>query len=375
MVGNTSSMLALMDEPSIQPSQTTQRLCTLLSNWPRAAISAWLADQDFAHDTLTTQKTPDVKHKRQVPFRGFERPDSLEGGLRDNATKIVGIFDPTYPESLKAIPDPPLVLFYMGEITALRDHNVSVVGARKCSTIGNEVAFKMSQDLASLDCSITSGLAIGIDSAAHRGALAAKTGNTVAVLGGGFEYLYPAQNMKLAQSILARGGLLISEYPPSSQPRRHHFPERNRIISGLSQLILLVEAGDKSGSLITARLALEQGRDVCAVPGSVFSPVSAGCHRLIRQGAALVTTAAEVIEETGWSLRPLAQSAPEVSHVSANLDPVSLQVLTVISAQGQQLDEIAILTSLSPQQVSQTLMTLQLSGFVRQGTDGYIRVL
>jgi DNA processing protein len=195
------------------------------------------------------------------------------------------------------------------------------------------------------------------------------------VLGAGFNHVYPKQNNRLALELLAAGGLLISEYPAEVTPRPYHFPERNRIISGLSEMTVLVEASEKSGSLITARLALEQGREVCAVPGPATSPLSAGCHRLIRQGAALVTNVSEVAQELGWSL----SDTPALDHAVAAAEPsmtgLSAQICRVISGESKQFDEIVALVRSDPQQVSQCLMELQLSGFVRQGADGYIRVL
>ena len=236
------------------------------------------------------------------------------------------------------------------------------------------MAFELAKGLAENGCNIVSGLAVGIDAAAHRGALAAQGGTTTAVLGAGFGNLYPKQNTQLAQQLLAAGGLLVSEYPTEVAPRPYHFPERNRIISGLSELTVLVEASEKSGSLITARLALEQGRDVCAVPGPATSPLSGGCHRLIRQGAALVTSVAEVAEELGWSLAR-SVDATEPAHNESALTGLSAEVCQVISEQSRQFDEIVASVGSDPQKVSQCLMELQLSGFVRQGSDGYIRVL
>lgn len=197
-----------------------------------------------------------------------------------------------------------------------------------------------------------------------------------AVLGSGFAHLYPKQNRGLAKAIISSGGLLVSEYPPNTAPRPYQFPERNRLISGLSEMTVLVEAGTKSGSLITARLALEQDRDLCAVPGPALSPRSAGCHRMIRQGAALVTCVEEVGEEMGLP-EPAATSEGQPVREDSALpqDETKLQILDTVAAQTGQLDEIAALIGRDPQRVSQCLVELQLSGFVRHGPDGYIRVL
>ena len=224
-------------------------------------------------------------------------------------------------------------------------------------------------------CTVVSGLAVGIDAAAHRGTLTAPGGKTVAVLGSGFGHLYPEQNRGLAKAILSAGGLLMSEYPPGMTPRPYQFPERNRLISGVSEVTVLVEASVKSGSLITARLALEQGRDLCAVPGPARSPLSAGCHRMIRQGAALVTCVEEIAEEMGLPEPTPTPGERAIADLSSPLDEASVQILDAIAAKPRQLDEIAVLIDRDPRRVSQCLMQLQLSGFVRHGPDGYIRLL
>ena len=183
---------------------------------------------------------------------------------------------------------------------------MAIAGARRCTTTGRSTADELAKGIADNVCNIVSGLAVGIDVAVHRGSLAAQSGITIAALGAGLGNLYPKQNTPLAQQLLAAGGPLVFEYSTGVAPRSYHFPERSRIISGLSELTVLVKVSEKSGSLITARLAVEQGRNACVVPGPLTSPLSVGCHRLIRQGSVLVIRVAEVAEELGWSFARLA---------------------------------------------------------------------
>lgn len=201
--------------------------------------------------------------------------------------------DDTYPDLLKHIFNPPCVLFVKGCLQPHRDC-IAVVGSRKLSPYGRSVAESLSMDLAAAGISVVSGAARGIDTAAHYGAM--KTGRTIAVLGCGVDVAYPPENRKLLADI-AEHGAVISEYAPGTMPMQAFFPARNRIISGLSRGTLVVEAAEKSGSLITAELALSEGRDVFAVPGNIFSDTSRGCHRLIQQGAKLVTRSQDILEE------------------------------------------------------------------------------
>ena len=365
-----------MQTPSLNISSEAEHLCALLADWPRQVVAAWLAEHqgNLGSVDIRQVKKPDAGLKRRTSVRAYLSRCELPPRFKPFEHFALSILDAGYPDWLRTIPDPPLVLFGLGRRSALDQQMVAIVGARRCTTTGRSMAFELAKGLAENGCNIVSGLAVGIDAAAHRGALAAQGGTTTAVLGAGFGNLYPKQNTQLAQQLLAAGGLLVSEYPTEVAPRPYHFPERNRIISGLSELTVLVEASEKSGSLITARLALEQGRAVCAVPGPPTSPLSGGCHRLIRQGAALVTSVAEVAEELGWSLAR-SVDATEPAHNESALTGLSAEVCHAISDQSRQFDEIVALVSGDPQQVSQCLMELQLGGFVRQGSDGYIRVL
>ena len=272
------------------------------------------------------------------------------------------------PLALRAIPDPPKHLYCRGDSAVLANPAVAIVGSRRCTRQGGEIAFALAQELAAQGLNIVSGLAYGIDAAAHRGALAAEgdgCGKTIAVLGSGLNSLYPRLHEPLAQAIVASGGALVTEHDADVVARKHHFPARNRIVSGLCLGVVVVEASAKSGSLITARLALEQGRDVMAVPSSVRSPLAAGCHRLIREGAALVETAEQVIETLGMAWTPPETVAPTFAD-----DPVLAQIdATVVTS----LDAIVAATRLSMEEALQRLAELEIEGVIAPRPGGYVR--
>ncbi len=221
--------------------------------------------------------------------------------LQDEQNHLVTLADPAYPKALLEIPDPPPLLYAKGQTRWLNTPGIAVVGSRNASPQGEKNAEDFSQSLANHGYTIISGMALGIDGAAHRGALKAN-GATIAVVGTGLDIVYPARHRDLAHQI-AEHGLIISEFPLGTPSKAHHFPRRNRIISGLSIGCLVVEANIQSGSLITARLAAEQGREVFAIPGSIHSPVSKGCHQLIKQGAKLVDNIQDVVDELGGTSR------------------------------------------------------------------------
>ncbi|AMP38949.1 DNA-processing protein DprA [Ralstonia solanacearum] len=215
---------------------------------------------------------------------------------------IFTLADRGYPPRLLELPDPPTLLYAKGDLSLLRAAAVGVVGARSATAQGLENARAFAQALSAVNVTIVSGLALGIDAAAHEGALTGP-GSTIAVVGTGLDMVYPARNRALAHRI-AEAGLMLSEYPLGMGARAENFPRRNRLIAGLARGLLVVEAAAQSGSLITARLAAEQGRDVFAIPGSIHSPLAKGCHLLIKQGAKLVETAADILDELGWGQAP-----------------------------------------------------------------------
>ena len=210
----------------------------------------------------------------------------------------VNIDSEEYPKQLKEIYDPPLKLYVLGSKQLLKEKSIAIVGARNATEYGKKVAFQISKELSEAKINIISGLAVGIDTSAHLGTLQGKCiGKTIAVLGSGLDKIYPKENIELAKHILKFGGCLVSEYPVGTSASKLNFPQRNRIISGLSKGVLVVEASEKSGSLITADFALEQGREVFAIPGDINKENSKGTNELIKQGAKLVTKYNEILEE------------------------------------------------------------------------------
>jgi DNA processing protein len=292
-----------------------------------------------------------------------ERAERLKAGIQ-----FVCFLDEGYPAALREIPDAPLLLFYRGELELLKRPAIGVVGSRKPTPYGRAACAHLVKQLSEAGFVIVSGLAYGIDAEAHRACLHAG-GKTVAVLGCGIDQVYPPYNRKLYEEIGA-SGLLISEHPAGTPPLPGLFPERNRIISGLSLGVLVVEAAERSGSLITADCALEQGREVFAVPGPIFSAVSAGPHNLIKQGAKLVTNSGDIIEEFA-SLLPSAFPGP-ASLPSIPCDPEELSLLDQISHEPVHWDELA--ASLSPEllrRLDQHLLRLEGKGLIVSMPGGF----
>ncbi|MFW5954571.1 MAG: DNA-processing protein DprA [Guyparkeria sp.] len=291
--------------------------------------------------------------------------------------QLIGRNDPGFPERLRELPDAPAALFCRGRIAALHDPQLAIVGSRTPTTGGRQNAFAFAEHLASQGLTITSGLALGVDSAAHRGALAAG-GVTVAVLGSGPDRIYPPENEALAGEIVAGGGLVVSEWLPGTGPKRGHFPRRNRLISGLSHGVLVVEASLKSGSLITARLAGEQARDVFAIPGSIHNPLARGCHQLIREGAKLVETGRDVLEELAPALDAYLSPVPPragpddrdttapgpADADTATLDPDQQRILDLLGYDPQPADRLIEASGLTAAEVSSILLMLELAGQV-----------
>ena len=214
----------------------------------------------------------------------------------------ISINEKEYPQQLKNIYDPPQCLYVLGNKNILKQRGIAIVGSRKCTNYGKEMAIKISEELSKNKINIISGLAIGIDSYAHFGNIKIQNnkneyGKTIAVLGSGIDQIYPKQNVELARKIIQTGGCIISEYPIGTMPKKEHFPQRHRIISGLSIGVVIVEAQEKSGALITADFAIEQGREVFAVPGDVNKKESVGSNQLIKDGAKMVTSIIDILEE------------------------------------------------------------------------------
>jgi len=301
-------------------------------------------------------------------------------GEVERATKsgceVVAMDSEDYPPILKQIPDAPLFLYVRGDVRVLSGLAVAMVGTRRPSAYGSSVAHRLAHDLAQRQLVVVSGLARGVDSAAHRGALEAQ-GKTVAVLGSGLDVIYPRENKRLVEEI-AKSGAVISEFPLGTGPTPENFPIRNRIISGLSLGVVVVEAAEYSGSLITARLAVEQNREVFAVPGNITSAQSFGPNHLIKQGAKLVDQWMDVIEEFPPEVRRRLLPPGEESGVgpigeqsatlfAASLTPDQRSVFEVLRAdQALFVDDVAVAAKVSSPRVLAALLELEMNGLIRQ---------
>ena len=271
-----------------------------------------------------------------------------------------------YPALLKEIADPPVVLYAKGQLSCLERPKLAIVGSRNPSVTGSENAKQFAKELSRHPITIVSGLALGIDAQAHIGCLEAE-GQTIAVLGTGIDCIYPRRHLRLAEQI-TQNGLLISEFPLKSPPIAGHFPRRNRIISGLSLCILVIEAAIKSGSLITARMALEQNRDVLAIPGSIHNPLARGCHYLLQQRAKLVTSVNDVLDELRIEHQQLTADKPIFSLASGNENLVKF-----IGFEMTSVDQIIMRSGCSVEQVTGELAKLELLGTIMSVPGGYMR--
>ncbi len=349
----------------------------------RRVIASWLADP---HGAARLGREPDaalpavvagIASRLANPGRLAAARDQAEAAMA--AATAVGIeavpwSDPRYPALLAAIADPPPVLWLRGDVTAVEGPAVAIVGSRAGTVYACGVSRSLASDLASRGVVVVSGLARGVDSAAHRGVLAAG-GRTIAVLGSGVDVVYPPEHAGLADDI-ARRGLLVSELPPGTTPRPAYFPLRNRLISGLSRAVVVVEASERSGSLITARLALEQGREVMAVPGNVLTGRNRGAHALLRDGARIVETADDVVEELGLSVGGASGEAAAAGSRSVDasgdaLDPV-LRHMDAGEVYG--IDELAARSGLDSAALLARLTDLELQGRIaRAGAGQFVR--
>ena len=281
---------------------------------------------------------------------------------------IITFDDAAYPKLLKQIHDAPPLLFVKGNIASLAKPQLAIVGARGASCHGKVVTKRLATELAERGLVITSGLARGIDTVAHTAAIA--VGSSIAVVAGGIDCIYPAMNVNLANRIMEKGAV-VAEYPLGVKPLPQHFPRRNRIISGLSTGVLVTEANINSGSLITAQQALEQGREVFAVPGCIDNELSRGCHKLIRQGAKLVESVDDIVEE----LSALFGYALVAKEKKPELLAVEEQLLHCIDYRTTSLDQVIGQNNLPASVVTSTLLSLELAGCVKSVPGGYCRLL
>lgn len=301
---------------------------------------------------------------------------------RANAARIIEACETTgvtitsvnadhYPPLLKEIPAPPPILYIRGNINAVVLPQIAIVGSRQHSASGAKTAAAFARALSANGFAITSGLALGIDAAAHRGAM--QQGTTIAVLGTGIDVIYPNRHNDLYHAIVAEGGAVVSEFLPGTPPRAGNFPQRNRIISGMAVGVLVIEAALRSGSLITARHALNQGREVFAIPGSIHNPVSKGCHQLIREGATLVETAEDIIAQLGGMLSFVADSA-NAPRQQVELDDDEASVLAELGFDPVDLDTLVSRSGLSIADLTSILTSLELKNVVENRAGLYVRV-
>jgi DNA processing protein len=347
---------------------------SLLPSWYGVPAAARLRDGDPPGVVLEELAEHAARHE---PDRASTlRAEAAAAIRRGSAAAMTPVAwsDPAYPVALTTIADPPPVLWIRGQIDALGAPSVAIVGSRAASPYGLSVAAQLAGDLAACGLVIVSGLARGVDSAAHRGALA-EAGVTVAVLGSGVDTIYPPEHAPLAREI-EKNGAVISELVPGTPPLPMFFPRRNRIISGLSRAVVVIEASEKSGSLITARCALEQGRDVLAVPGNVLSGRNRGAHGLLRDGAKIVESADDILDELGMGAGvrpPRAEGGPAPTpHPTLNPDVV-LECLT--PGEPSDLDEISERSGLNSARLLPRLFDLELQGLVRRvGGGRFVRI-
>lgn len=322
---------------------------------------AWTASQaDLRAIGLSERAAAAIAEARRgiEPEREFER-------VREAGVDVLTIDDERYPRLLRETAGAPALLYVRGTLLPADELAIAMVGTRKATPYGADMARRFALDLARAEVTIVSGLALGIDTVAHHAALDGG-GRTIAVLGSGVDVIYPSRNRKLAERLINEGAL-VSEYPLGTKPDARNFPARNRIISGLSRGVLVVEAPRKSGALITAEFAADQGRDVYAVPGSARSPASAGCHQLIREGATLVTSAQDILDELAVdAVRAAVQTRLELPESDAER-----KLYELIGADPRHVDELCSESGIAIQETSGVLLALELKGLVRQQGAGY----
>ena len=285
--------------------------------------------------------------------------------MNEKGIRFVSFFSEEYPQNLKEITDPPYALYVKGSLPSGKAKKAAIIGARRCTPYGEKYAIDFARALAACGVEIISGMARGIDGMGHRGALLSG-GKTYAVLGSGVDVCYPREHIGLYVDILEQGGGILSEQPPGTAPLAHNFPARNRIISGLSDVILVMEAGKKSGSLITVDLALEQGRDIYALPGPVNSALSDGCNRLIRQGAGILLSPEALLEEWGIEKSGVSEGSKKKIKNEKMLESAEKLVYSCLGLYPKNLDQLVSETKLNIKEVLEKLVSLELQGYVRE---------
>jgi DNA processing protein len=338
------------------------RLQRLMTKF-RSAEAAWTAPQAELRTVLDEATVDNLVRVRKE----FDAEREIERIIR-LGIEVVTLTDTTYPQLLREAPSPPAVLYVKGTLADEDLKAVGIVGTRRCSAYGRQVALTMAEELARAGVTVISGLALGIDGQAHRGALSGG-GRTIAVLGSGVDIIYPHAHRELAEQI-AQNGAVLSDYPPGTKPDAKNFPPRNRIIAGLSKGVVVIEAPNRSGALITVDFAADYGRDVFCVPGSVQSEYSAGCHRVLRDGARLVTSAVDVLEDLGMA--PIEPGA--AVQQSFPMTEEERHIFNYIRWEPQHIDELAAAASFTAAQCGALLTMLELKGAIRDaGGQHYVR--
>jgi DNA processing protein len=341
-----------------------QKMKMLLGFFPTAQ-DAWSANQS----DLITSRIGEKLSERIILERNGINPDEEWEILERRNIKMLTMGDANYPELLKEIPNPPYIIYTKGELDLNTAPLISIVGSRKFTAYGQQAAVSFSRDLAKAGMIVVSGMALGIDTFAHQGALDAG-GKTIAVLGNSLddESIYPRNNFNLSREI-ANSGILISEYPPITIAGKLTFPARNRIIAGLSRGTLVVEAGESSGALLTARMALDSNREVFAIPGSIFSSQSIGTNNLIKSGAKTVTGVSDILEELNFGQENILRQAT----LKIPDNPFEESILKVLSADPLHIDNISKLSKLNMATASSTLSMMEIKGWVKNiGGQNYI---
>ncbi len=328
-----------------------------------------MSEQELKQSRLLTEKNIHEildSHKR-------ERVIQIYQSMIKYNIKMINIFDAIYPNNLRQIYDPPIALYYIGKL-AINDFAIAIVGSRKTTNYGSFSAKKLSYELAMKGVQIISGLARGIDSIAHEGALDAG-GKTIAVLGCGLDNIYPPENTRLFENIIKSDGLVLSEYPPGMPPLQHNFPARNRIISGISSGVLVVEAAKRSGSLITASFALEQGREVFAIPGNIDCAYSKGTNQLIRDGAKMVMSVEDILEEFEFKEEIYINDKQDDYAKRKNktnfsiykgLSTEEIRMVKIIANGIHHIDEIIERSNITAKEVNNLLFMLEIKGVISQ---------
>jgi DNA processing protein len=364
MGATKNSELAYLNALNLLTILGPRRIVALMENYD-SAEDAWKAPAAELFHLLGLQD-PVSKFEKE---RSVIEPEKEWEKLIKQKVSCVSSACPSYPRLLKELHFPPPLLYYKGNLDRIDKPAVAIVGSRRCTFYGQEVAHRLAVELATAGVSVISGMALGIDTAAHRGTLE-NSGYTAAVLGCGVDQCYPPKNADLMQLIIAEGAV-ISEYPVDTEPLPFHFPLRNRVISGLSLGTVVVEATAKSGALITANYALEQNREVFAVPGNVGSPYSRGSHRLIKEGARLVESAADILEELNFQTATEEQLTLAGAGLLPDLSAVEKKLLDMIPYQPMHIDNIIQQSGVKASETSALLLSLELKKLIRQTPGKY----